>query len=95
MIFILVYIALGYLFFKYMLPLLRNKNPDNKPREIYNFYEKHPKILVLTMILALFGIGAVIKEIGQIINFIFLYCPHDNSGMIDIQCWIKQNLLLQ
>jgi len=93
MIFILVYIALGYLFFKYMLPLLRNKNPDNKPREIYNFYEKHPKILVFTMILAVLGIGQLFDFVGGLFQFIFLYCPHDNSGMIDIQCWIKQNLL--
>ena len=93
MIFILVYIGLGYLFFKYMLPLLRNKDPNNKPRELYNFYEKHPKLLVLTLILALFGINEVFSSIGGIVNFIFLPCDNPHGGMISIQCWIKDSLM--
>lgn len=91
-VFLLVYAVLGYLFFKYMLPLLRNKDPNNKPRELYNFYEKHPKLLVVTMILALFGIGEVINSIGGIINFIYYPCDNPQGGMISIRCFIGDGL---
>jgi len=92
MIILVIYGAVGYLFFKYMLPMLRSNDPKTKPDEVYQFYGKHPKLLILTMMLALFGIFGAIETVTGIIGFIFLYCPNDGSSMISIQCWLKQNL---
>ena len=91
MIVLLIYGAVGYLFFKYMLPMLRSSDPKTRPDQVYRFYEKYPKLLILTMMFALFGIFGVFETITGIVGFIFLYCPNDDSGTIDIQCWIKQN----
>ena len=91
MFFLIIYVVIGYLFFKYMWPLLRSSDSENKPDEVYRFYGKHPKFLILTMMLAVFGIFGVIDTIMGLIGFIFLHCPQDNSGMISISCWIKQN----
>ncbi len=92
MLILLIYVASGYLFFKFMWPLLRNNDPNNKPTEIYNFYEKHPRILILTMILALFGIAGIFNEIGGIVAFIFRPCYPD-TGVISLQCYIKQLMM--
>ena len=82
----------GYIFFKYMLPLLRNNDPKNRPVELYLFYDRHPKLLVLTIILALFGIGGFLNELfSVIIGLFFVHCS-PNEEMMNILCRIKSNL---
>ena len=93
MLIILVYIAIGYLFFKYLLPLLRNTGPQTRPTEIYQFYEKHPKTFVVTIILALLGINEIFSILGGIFEFIFVPCYPD-TGVMSISCFIKENLFL-
>jgi len=92
MIIFFVFAISGYIFFKYLWPLLRNNDPKNRPVELYQFYDKHPKLLVLTIILALFGIGVLLNEVFSIIiGFIFVQCPRD-EGILELFCWIKINL---
>lgn len=91
MLVIFVYLAIGYLFFKYFWPLLKNNDPENKPRELYDFYEKHPKLFVSTIILALLGINELINIISGMFGFIFRPCYPLQEAM-SIQCWIKEGL---
>jgi len=85
---------MGYLFFKYLWPMLRSNDPENKPKELYRFYDKHPKLFVLTVMFALFGIGQFAFEaFAVIIGFIFVQCFDDmDGGMISILCAIKEGL---
>ena len=93
MIIFVVFAIGGYIFFKYMWPLLKSNDPKNRPVEVYQFYDKHPKLLVLTIILALFGIGEFINSIsGTIFGFIFVHCPTNQDGMIGAMCLIKSTL---
>jgi len=94
MIIFVIFVLSGYLFFKYMWPMLKNNDPKNRPTEVYGFYDKHPKLLVLTIILALFGIGEFFNEIfGTIFGFIFVHCSENMSGgTIGMMCWIKNGL---
>ena len=83
---------MGYLFFKYLLPMLRSNDPEKKPTELYKFYGNHPKLFVLTVIFAVFGIGQFAFEaFASIFGFIFVPCYVD-SGMISIMCAIKDGL---
>lgn len=94
MIIFFVFALSGYLFFKYMWPLLKSNDPKNRPVEVYTFYDKHPKLLVLTIILSLFGIGGFVKEVFAVIfGFIFVQCFDDmDGGTIGILCAIKEGL---
>jgi len=94
MIIFFIFAISGYLFLKYMLPLLKSNDPKNRPVEIYQFYDKHPKLFVFTIILALFGIGEFFNSIfGIIFGFIFVSCYENmNGGTIEIMCWIKNIL---
>ena len=94
MIIFFIFAISGYLFFKYMWPLLKNNDPKNRPVEIYQFYDKHPKLFVFTIILALFGIGGFVNEVfGIIVGFIFAPCYENmNVGTIGTICWIKNIL---
>lgn len=94
MIIFFVFALSGYLFFKYMWPLLKSNDPKNRPVEVYQFYDKHPKLFVFTIILALFGIGGFVKEVfAVIIGLIFVKCHYEpDGGMIGIMCWFKNGL---
>lgn len=75
-----------------MWPLFKSNDPKNRPTEVYRFYDRHPKLLVLTVILALFGIGGFLNELfAVVLGFIFVQCPRD-EGMLNILCAIKINL---
>ncbi|AJM91729.1 hypothetical protein NPIRD3C_0515 [Nitrosopumilus piranensis] len=88
---LIIYAIIGYLFFKYLWPMLNSNDPEKKPKELYAFYDKHPKLFVVTIIFALLGINEVISMIGGIFEFIFVPCYPD-SGTISISCWIKDGL---
>lgn len=77
-----------------MWPLLKSNDPKNRPVEVYQFYDKHPKLLILTIILALFGIIGFVNEVfGTIFGFIFVDCNENMNGrMIGIKCFIKNGL---
>jgi hypothetical protein len=94
MIVLILFGIVGYLFFKYLLPMLRSDDPEKKPKELYRFYGNHPKLFVLTVMFAVFGIGQFIVEaILTMIGFIFVPCYNDgDGGMISIMCEIKKGL---
>lgn len=94
MIVLIIYGIMGYLFFKYLLPMLRSNDPEKKPKELYRFYGEHPKLFVLTVMLAVFGIGQFAFEaFATIFGFIFVPCYDGrDGGMISIMCEIKKGL---
>ena len=93
MIQIVIFTIVGYLFFKYLLPLLKNNNSDNQPKELLNYYTKHPKLLVFTVMLSLLGTLALFEMIMSFIGFIFVSCPTHDLGTIGMMCWIKIHIL--
>jgi len=88
MLVLVIYAAIGYLFFKYLWPLLKNPDPKTRPKELYEFYDKHPKLLVLTIIFALLGINQLFSMMGGIFEFIFIPC-YDDVGTMSIKCYIE------
>lgn len=74
--------------------MLRNNDPKNRPTELYHFYDDHPKLFVITVILALFGMLQFAMELfAFIFGLIFVKCHYEpDGGMIGILCYIKQNL---
>lgn len=82
------------MFLKYMWPLLKSNDPKNRPIEVYQFYDKHPKLLVLTVILALFGISDFLSEIfATILGFIFVHCYENmDNNILGTMCGIKEGL---
>ena len=76
-----------------MWPILQSSDPAKKPTTLYNFYDKQPKLFVLTIMLALLGINEVVDIFGGIFEFIFVPCYLD-EGIISISCWIKSGLRL-
>jgi len=85
---------MGYLFFKYMLPLLRNDVfSENRPQELYRFYDNHPKLFVLTIMFAVFTMGQFLAEVfATILGFIFVQCFEDMDGILGVMCAIKEEL---
>ena len=88
-----IFAIVGYLFFKYMWPLLKSNNPIDHPTELSDFYTKHPKLFVLTVMLALLGFGELFNIVMGLVGFIFVSCPTSDSGTIGIMCWIKNGIL--
>ena len=84
----------GYIFFKYMWPLLRSDVfSENRPDEVYRYYDNHPKLFVLTIMFAVFGISQVLAEISSIlVGFIFMHCFEDMGGTLGVMCAIKEEL---
>ena len=84
----------GYLFFKYMWPLLRSDVfSENRPKELYRFYDNHPKLFVLTIMFAVFGISQFLTEVfGILVGFIFVHCFEDMDGILGVMCAIKEEL---
>ena len=74
-----------------MWPMLNSNDPGKKPKDLYKFYESHPKLLVLTIIFAMLGINEAIGMVGGAFEFIFLPCYSD-TGTMSISCWIKDGL---
>jgi len=85
---------MGYLFFKYLWPMLKSNDPEKKPKELYRLYDEHPKLFVLTVMFAVFGIGHFSFEVfSTMIGFIFVQCFDDmDSGITGTLCAIKEGL---
>lgn len=76
-----------------MWPLLKNNNPDSHPTKLFDYYKKHPKLEVLTVMLALLGTMELYNMAISLIGFIFVSCPTSDSGTIGIMCWVKNGIL--
>ena len=53
---------------------------------LLEFFTNHHKMLIITCILAAYGIFHVIENFIRIIHIVLFYCP--DSDAIDILCYI-------
>ena len=57
--------------------------------QLVNFYQNHPKLLILTLILALYGLFGVFQAISEII--IMINRPCDDLGTMSLWCYLINN----
>lgn len=57
--------------------------------QLVNFYQNHPKLLILTLILALYGLFGIFQATSEII--IMINQPCDDLGTMSLWCYLTND----